>query len=135
MNKYRNVRTVTPDGNKHASKAESKRWGELQLLERAGEIRNLRRQVPYELAPAVQLKSRQLGVVPRKSPSLRYVADFVYDALKVVTALGTDPIRDEDEWATIVEDCKGAATEVYRIKRHLMKSVHNIDIFETQPHR
>jgi hypothetical protein len=122
--KYRNVRQATADGITHSSKMEARRWLELQLLERAGEIRNLRRQVPFEVAPAVLIQS-PLGSPgkqrQRTSPALRYLADFVY--------------FDVRAGKEIVEDCKGAITDVYRIKRHLMKAFLGIDIFESQPRR
>jgi hypothetical protein len=41
--KYRNKRVVV-DGVRFDSAGESRRWAELQLLERAGQIRNLERQ-------------------------------------------------------------------------------------------
>lgn len=47
--KYRNVKTEL-DGLRFDSKGESKRWAELCLLERAGEIKNLKRQVPFKMA-------------------------------------------------------------------------------------
>lgn len=59
--KYGAVAT-TVDGIKFASKKEAKRWQELKLLEKAGHITNLKRQVRYKL---------QMETV--------YVADFVYD--------------------------------------------------------
>ena len=51
-NKYGNVKTVTSDGIKHDSIKEANRWCELKLLERAGKITDLQRQVPFELIPA-----------------------------------------------------------------------------------
>ena len=47
-NKYGNRRTKV-DGVSFASAGEARRWGELKLLERAGEISELRRQQPYPL--------------------------------------------------------------------------------------
>lgn len=106
--KYRNQVIETPDG-RFDSKAEHKYWCRLKLLEKAKEVKDIRRQVVYELAPSVP-------VAKRKRPALRYVADFVY--------------WDCAKNAEIVADVKGAVTEGYRIKRHLMKSIHNIDILE-----
>lgn len=106
--KYGANKTVV-NGRKFDSKSEAKRAGELELAQRFGQISDLRYQVVYILAPSVVINGR-------KKPALRYVADFVY-------------IRDGVE---VVEDRKGMLTAVYRIKRHLMKSVHNIDIFETK---
>lgn len=98
----------TLDGIRWDSKREYARWQELTLLQMAGEIRELERQVPYELAPAVKVQGR-------RRPPLRFFADFRYrDALGRV----------------VVEDAKGMRTETYVVKRHLMKSVHGIDIVE-----
>ena len=52
--KYGNKKTQFA-GLTFDSKAEARRYGELQLLERAGLISNLRRQVPIELVPGVKL--------------------------------------------------------------------------------
>ncbi|MFZ6813559.1 DUF1064 domain-containing protein [Undibacterium sp. Rencai35W] len=108
--KYRNQVIETTDG-RFDSKAEHRYWCYLKQLEKAKQVGNIRRQVVFELAPSVI-------VAKRKRPPMRYVADFVYwDCLKK---------------CEVVADVKGAITEGYRIKRHLMKSVHNIDILEIQ---
>lgn len=80
------------------SRREFARYLELALHERVGQISDLRRQVVFELAPAVVIQGR-------KRPALRYMADFVY--------------RD-GAGKTVIEDVKGKLTEGYRIKRHLM---------------
>jgi len=49
------------DGIVFPSKKEARRYSELKLLERAGKIKHLRRQVPYKIVI-----------------DTRYVADFVY---------------------------------------------------------
>lgn len=106
--KYRNVRTTDSEGVTHDSKRESAHWEVLKLLERSGQISELQRQVSYELAEAVVLDGR-------KRPPLRYVADFVY--------------RDS-AGQVVVEDVKGVRTQGYRIKRHLMRVVHGIEVRE-----
>lgn len=102
--KYNNRKTQV--GNDvFDSAAEAQRWTDLQLLQKAGRIRGLERQVRYELAPAVVLGGR-------KKPALRYVADFCYwqaDAL-------------------VVEDAKGVVTPMFRVKQHLMKHIHGIEV-------
>ena len=77
----------------------------LRILERAGKISNLQRQVKYELIP------KQDG-----ERACTYVADFVY-----IDANGE----------TVVEDTKGVRTDAYKIKRKLMLWVHQIKIKET----
>ncbi|AOZ08159.1 DUF1064 domain-containing protein [Cupriavidus malaysiensis] len=99
--KYGN-RRVTLNGEKFDSQREMERYSHLRLMERAGLIGGLRRQVAFELAPAVVIQGR-------KRPPLRYVADFVY--------------REAGAELDTIEDSKGAITEAYRIKRHLMAAL------------
>lgn len=98
----------------HASKKEHYRSAQLQMMQRANLIADLREQVPYELIPA------QYAVVGGKRKCIErgcsYVADFVY----------TDCKTGE----TVVEDTKGVRTKEYIIKRKLMLSVHGIRIKE-----
>ena len=70
--KYGNKKTQFA-GLTFDSKAEARRYGELQLLERAGRISNLRRQVPIELVPGVKLWG-----AARARPAIRLVVDFCY---------------------------------------------------------
>lgn len=104
--KYRNKVTDTPDG-RFDSEAEYRHWCHLKIRLRLGEITELQRQVVFELAPAVVIQGR-------KRPPIRYVSDMTY--------------RENGE--TVVADVKGAVTPEYRLKRHLMMSVHGIEIRE-----
>ena len=104
-NKYHNQKTKTIDGITHDSKKEASRWMELQMLQRAGEIYNLRRQVTFELIP------KQEGERP-----CNYIADFVY--------------VDKKTGKTVVEDAKGVRTDVYKIKKKLMLWRYDIRIKE-----
>ena len=110
-NKYGN-RKVVIDGIPFDSQREANRYSELRLLLRAGEIRNLRQQVPFELIPAQRIG----GKVVEKA--CHYIADFTYEQ------------RKGDTWEKVVEDAKGCRTEVYRIKKKLMLYVHGIRIVE-----
>lgn len=106
-NKYHNNVIKTFDGNVHDSRKEAMRWSELLILERAGVISDLKRQVKYELIP------KQEG-----ERAVYYVADFEYieNGKKVV----------ED-----VKGCKeGLAYRVFAIKRKLMLYVHGIKVKE-----
>lgn len=106
MSKYNNKRINTPDGW-FDSKTEYDRWLELKLLERAGEIRELRRNVEYELIPRIG-----------SMRAITYRADFVY--------------RDrKKEWREVVEDRKGYRNRVYKLKARLMLWRHDIAILET----
>lgn len=107
--KYRNKKVVW-EGQTFDSKAELTRYMTLLSLVRAGAIRDLTRQVSFVLAPQVVIQGK-----PKRS--LTYRADFSYIDCKT--------------GEQVVEDKKGALTEVYKIKRHLMKSIHGIDILET----
>lgn len=94
--------------NGFSSKREAKRAQELQLLERAEKIRNLKMQVWFELIPAQAGKER-------KERAAHYVADFVYD----------------ENGLRVVEDCKGYRTAEYRLKRKLMLEKWGIEVRET----
>jgi hypothetical protein len=91
------------DDIEFASIKEAKRYKELKLLLKAGEIGMLRLQVPFELNPG-------------GSHSLKYIADFCY-----ITYEGIH----------IIEDCKGFRTREYLKKKRLMLKVHSIKIHET----
>jgi len=104
MSKYHNVPTVLA-GRTFASRAEARRYQALVLAEAAGAIRDLRCQVRYPLI----INGVNCGA---------YVADFVY----VEVATG----------ATVVEDNKGFKTQIYILKKKLMKALYGIDIVEVQ---
>ena len=109
--KYRNQPTVV-EGHRFDSKKEARRYQELRYLEQKGVIENLALQVAFELAPSVRFEDEK-----RAKPALKYVADFVYS----------------EGGRRIVEDVKSGATAkaaAYRIKRHLMKAVHGIEVRE-----
>ena len=104
MNKYGAKKVISPDGQVFDSRREFRRWLDLKLLEKAGKISDLKRQVTYELIP------KQVG-----ERACSYIADFHY----------------YQDGKLVVEDCKGYRTEGYRIKRKLMLWVHGIKIKET----
>ena len=104
--KYGNKKTEF-GGLMFDSKAEVRRWVELSLLVRAGKIGRVELHPVYVLAPSVKF----IGAA-RAKPELRYSADFAYT----------------ENGKMIVEDVKGVETDVFRIKRHLMKWLHGIDV-------
>ena len=121
-NKY-GSKKVEVNGIVFDSKKEAKRYQELLLLEKAGAIRNLQRQVKYVLIPA------QYGVIDGKRKCIErecsYVADFVYQkSILIGEPYMTEPLE------TVVEDTKGFRTKDYIIKRKLMLKVHGIRITE-----
>ena len=109
--KYRNRKTVV-DGESFDSRKEANRYCELQLMRRAGEISELRRQVVFTLIPA-QYVAGKCAERP-----VKYVADFVY--------------VDNSTGRTVVEDVKSDATRTpeYIIKRKLMLYRYEIQIKE-----
>lgn len=125
--KYGNRETAA-DGITFDSTKEARRYWELKMMERAGRISDLRRQVAYVLIPTQRAEGtevykrgpnkgqRKPGEVLEKE--CRYVADFVYT-------------RDGK---TIVEDVKGykqgGAYKVFVIKRKLMLERYGIQIQE-----
>ena len=109
MRKYRNKKIVV-DGITFDSKLEARRYGELKLLERAGEITDLQLQVKYTLIPSQRLNNK---VVER---AVTYTADFVYK------------LKSSGE--TVVEDTKGMKTDKYILKRKMMLYFHGIRIKE-----
>ncbi len=106
--KYRNKKVVV-DGITFDSTKEANRYKELKLLLRAGEIKDLKLQVPYELIPTQ--RDERGKVIERNCV---YKADFVY----------------EENGKTIVEDTKGFKTPEYIIKRKLMLKTYGIRIKE-----
>ena len=107
--KYHSKKIKTMDGVFDSAK-EVRRYAELKVLQRAGQIKDLRRQVRYELIPA---QRREDGKVIEQACA--YIADFVYI----------------ENGNTVVEDTKGYRTPEYIIKRKLMLYRHGIRIKET----
>lgn len=105
--KYGAKRT-TMSGRSFHSKGEAGRAAELELAEKAGVIRGLQFQVPFEL----RVNGMKVGA---------YVADFTY------TRNG-EPI---------VEDFKSPATRTaaYVLKRKLMLACYGVEILETYAQR
>lgn len=117
-------RKITRDGITFDSVKEYKRWCELSLLERAGKITGLQRQVKFTLIPAqyevAERYSQKTGKRLKDKQVLlekecAYIADHVY-----TTASGKQ----------VVEDVKGVRTPDYIIKRKLMLWLHGIRIHE-----
>lgn len=118
MSKYHSKKVIV-GGEVFDSRKEYRRFCELSLLQKAGAITELQRQVEYELIPAqrgpdtvgVRGGIKKGRVIEQKCS---YVADFVY----------------KENGKTVVEDTKGFKTKDYIIKRKLMLWVHGIKIKE-----
>ena len=98
--KYKNIKTA--DG--FDSKKERKRYLELEMMQKAGVIKCLAKQAPFELLPT--FKDKQ-GITER---GIKYIADFVY--------------FDNEKESFVIEDVKSPFTRklpTYVIKRKLVK--------------
>lgn len=123
MLKFGNKKS-TVDGILFDSKKEADRYLELKLMERLGTIRDLQRQVAFELIPAQHERFARYSKKGRRlKDGIRciekkcvYIADFVY----------------EQDGKTVVEDVKSKATRTpeYIIKRKLMLERFGIRIRE-----
>jgi hypothetical protein len=98
LSKYHSKKAVV-NGIEFDSKKEARRYIELKMLERSGEISDLQRQVKYNLIPTQKQGKKTI------ERACDYYADFVY--------------RRRDG-CVIVEDTKGVKTPEYIIKRKLM---------------
>jgi len=101
-------RVTEYNGRTFASKAEAHRAQELELLEKAGEIKGLQYQPEYTLMPAFEYKGKNIK-------RIIYKADFCY----------TDNITGD----YIVEDVKGFSTPMWKLKQKMFWHV-----FRHNPH-
>lgn len=111
-NKF-NASKIKFDGMTFDSTKEYNRYIELKAMQQREEVFGLEHHTKFELAPSVKIEGEK-----RTKPALRYFADFTYYLIN-------------GEY--IVEDVKSVATRKlpsYRNKKHLMKTVHNIDVRE-----
>lgn len=112
---------VSFQGQSFDSRREWRRFQELKLLEKSGEISELRTQVKYILIPAQrepETIGKRGGILKGKliEREVSYIADFQYK---------------NKSGDLVVEDSKGFRTKEYIIKRKLMLYVHGIRIKET----
>ena len=104
MTKY-NARKTIVDGITFDSKAEAARYQELKLMERAGEIWDLKVHPRFELQPSFFAHGR-------RQRAIYYVADFQYCI---------------EPGAVIVEDVKGGKatqTVAFKLKRKMWEYIH-----------
>lgn len=120
MSKYHS-RKITRDGETFDSIKEFRRFQELKLMEKAGLVSDIQRQVKFKLIPAQREFTEEVTKTgkPKKGKVIEhecaYFADFVY----------------KDQYGLqVVEDVKGFRTEAYKIKRKLMLYLHGIRIKE-----
>ncbi len=108
QNKYHNKKAFV--GNiLFDSKKECDYFYRLKLMEQVGMIKDIKRQVPFELVPTYKINGKTI----RK---MQYRADFTY-------------ITTEDNKLHVV-DVKGYRTEVYKLKKKLFEYKYNMEIEE-----
>ena len=107
-NKYNNTK-VEYKGIKFDSIKEMKHYQLLEYLQKIGEIKELKLQVPYELIPKYKINNKTV----RKCV---YVADFVY--------------YDTKDNKVHVIDTKGFRTDTYKLKKKLFEYKYKIEIEE-----
>ena len=97
-----NAKKTEVDGRVFDSRAEARRYSELCLLGKAGEIQDIECQPKFD----IKVNSQHI---------CNYIADFRY-----LNKFG-EPM---------VEDVKGVKTPVYRLKKKLVEALYNITITE-----
>lgn len=102
--KFGNVPTRL-DGRMFHSKLEAARYQELKALQQAGLIRDLECQPKFALV----VNGVDCGA---------YLGDFRY--------------VDCETGQSVTEDTKGVATEVYKLKRRLVRAIHGVDVQEVR---
>jgi hypothetical protein len=132
-----NARKTVVDGIVFHSAKEARRYGELKLLEKTGEIRGLILQPSFPL-DTFGVECRPIGI---------YRADFEYEECvdlgptdligeyhvesgpRPYSRAATLPGRNIS-WARVVEDVKGFKTPLYRWKKKHFEAQHGIQIRE-----
>jgi hypothetical protein len=108
--KYFNIKT-----GKYDSKKESKRAGELQLLLKAGIIKELEEQKTFVLQDTFKTRAT---IPPHQLETIRaikYIADFYY--------------FDNEKKVYVAEDVKGFKTKDYIIKSKLFRKIYENILF------
>jgi len=106
-NKY-NAKKVVIEGHTFDSQKEGRRYNELRLLERAGEIRNL------ELKPVFPIVINGKKVKMKNGRVAKYTADFSY-------------FEGEER---VVEEVKGFRVRDYPLRCAVVEAIYNIKIRE-----
>lgn len=107
--KYKNVRT-TIDGETFDSQREANCWAELKLREKAGEITDVKRQVPFSLMCPTPGDDEEV---------CRYFADFTY----------RDVVHGRPMQLHVV-DAKGKRTPMYILKKKWLKIQDGVTVEE-----
>lgn len=118
--KYGNQK-ITIDNITFDSTGEGLRYKELKLLAKTGQITDLQLQKKFIIVPEIREPDTvgpRGGVKKGKliQSAAYYIADFVYY---------------DKNGELVVEDFKGFKTDLYKLKKKLMKYIYDIDIKET----
>jgi hypothetical protein len=89
------------DGQSFDSKREARRYGELLILQYAGEIKDLKRQVKFPL------QGRDGPILTPTGRQMTYVADFTYS----------------EGGVEVIEDLKGHVTDVFKVKEAILRAM------------
>src|SRR6185295_6972766 len=102
--KYRNRITIV-DGQRYDSQGEAARHQELRLLEKAGTVRKIERQVRFNF----EVNNFVVGF---------WKADFTYEQFDEFSG----------QWISVVEDFKSkpTKTEAYQLRKRLMRACHGV---------
>jgi hypothetical protein len=110
VSKYRN-KYPQEDGYTFDSLAEHRRYRELKLLTRSGHIRNLAVHRRFPL----RVNGVDVGT---------YESDFTYEI--------REQTPTDHRLVFVVEDVKGVRTQVYLLKKRLMKALYGVDVVEIE---
>jgi len=102
VHKYR-AKPIVIDGIRFPSQKEGRRYSELKILQKAGEITDLTLQPKFPLF----VNAKHICF---------YIADFTYK---------------DKSGSRIVEDCKGVRTDVYKLKKKMFEASYATTIHET----
>lgn len=97
--KYKNKKVYVNGVKMADSKKESQRLHDLQMLEKAGKIKDLQSQFVFELQESFKHNGKTIR-------SIKYILDFYYFDIQ------------KNKW--ILEDYKGFETDVFKIKRKML---------------
>lgn len=127
--KYHNIPAERSGENaniRFSSQKEARRYDELMLMLKAGEIRDLRLQPQFTLQEAYTTPDG------KRVRAIRYVADFSYERMRPYWK-GYEAHCPDDGWYRVVEDTKGGKatqTPTYKMKKKMMQDKYGITIKE-----
>lgn len=112
LNKYK-AQVTHINGRRFASQREAKRYVDLSMLERAGEIRDLKLQPKFQLT----VNGEPVRIRSKRYPNGRkvtYIADFSY--------------IETNSDLFVIEDAKGMDTPLSKLKRALVEAIYGVEV-------